>query len=279
MENHENRSTRRLVDAVQALSQARDLDRVRAIVRSAARQMADADGATFVLRDGDLCHYVDEDAIGPLDAYRPTFVKSLVMVPIRETDPIGAIGVYWADRREASGATVELLQALANTTAVALENVRVYQACPWERGLYYVQLAWVAPRLAAGRTEGLEPFLFTPFDSFLYAVDLLGYSFMSLATLFAARVFTGVGLERVVRRFLTANGLLLPFIALQMYVDWLIWIAALWAVTFPGSTCSLAVMFRRAPTTRVARQAPPLPIEVAEGSSVADVRRRPARLS
>jgi hypothetical protein len=111
---------------------------------------------------------------------------------------------------------------------------------------YYVQLAWVAPRLASGNTGGIEPFLFVPFDSFLYAVDILGYSFMSIATLFAARVFTGGGQERVVRWFLTANGLLLPFIALQMYVHWLIWIAALWAVTFPGATWSLAVLFRRA---------------------------------
>ncbi len=110
---------------------------------------------------------------------------------------------------------------------------------------YFVQLTWVAPRLAAGRTQGVEPFLFTPFDSFLYSVDILGYSFMSVATLFAARVFTGKGLERVVRVSLTANGLLLPFIALQMYFHWLIWIAALWAVTFPGSTWSLAILFRR----------------------------------
>jgi hypothetical protein len=116
---------------------------------------------------------------------------------------------------------------------------------------YFVQLTWVAPRLAAGRTQGIEPFLFTPFDSFLYSVDILGYSFMSVATLLAARVFTGRGLERVVRVFLTANGLLLPFIALQMYVHWLIWIAALWAVTFPGSTWSLAILFRRTGTTRL----------------------------
>lgn len=114
---------------------------------------------------------------------------------------------------------------------------------------YYVQLTWVAPRLAAGRTEGIEAFIFVPFDSFLYAVDILGYSFMSLATLFAAGVFTGRGLERVARLFLIANGLLIPFIALQMYVHWLIWIAALWAVTFPGSTWSLALIFRRAETT------------------------------
>jgi hypothetical protein len=71
---------------------------------------------------------------------------------------------------------------------------------------------------------------------------------MSVATLFMARVFTGDGVERVARGFLTANGLLLPFIALQMYVHWLIWVAALWAITFPGATWSLAVLFRRAQT-------------------------------
>src|SRR5688572_5840547 len=103
--------------------------------------------------------------------------------------------------------------------------------------VYFVQLTFVAPRLAHGRSRGIEAFLFVPFDSFLYAVDILGYSFMSLATLFAARVF------------LTANGLLLPFIALQMYFHPLIWVAALWAVTFPGSTWALAILFRRRATT------------------------------
>jgi hypothetical protein len=102
---------------------------------------------------------------------------------------------------------------------------------------YFVQLTWVAPRLASGRIVGMEQFLFVPFDSFLYAVDILGYSFMSLATFFAAMVFTGKGIERVARWFLIANGLLLPFIALQMYWHWMIWIAALLA----------AIIFRRAP--------------------------------
>lgn len=150
----------RLVAAVQQLSLARDFDSIRAIVRRAARDLVGADGATLVLREGNQCHYVDEDAIAPLwkgrrfplsacisgwtmihhkpaairdiyadpripaDAYRPTFVKSLVMVPIRPDDPIGAIGNYWASYHDPEPEEIELLQALANTTAVAIENAR-----------------------------------------------------------------------------------------------------------------------------------------------------------
>ncbi len=157
-----NRGMARLVKAVQELSLARDLDAIMAIVRRAARELTGADGATFVLRDGEFCYYADEYAIAPLwkgqrfplsicisgwamlnrqpaiiediyvdsriphEAYRPTFVKSLVMVPIRAEDPIGAIGNYWAKQRKPTQEEVELLQALANTTAVAMENVQVY---------------------------------------------------------------------------------------------------------------------------------------------------------
>ena len=112
---------------------------------------------------------------------------------------------------------------------------------------YYVQLTFILPRLIEGNVESVQvqPFLFVPFDSFLYSVDILGYSFMSLATLFAAFVFTGRGLERTVRWFMIANGLILPFLALQIYYNPLIWIAALWAITFPGSTIALALLFRQ----------------------------------
>jgi hypothetical protein len=111
--------------------------------------------------------------------------------------------------------------------------------------VYFVQLTLVAPHLARGETTGIDVWLFVPFDSFLYAVDILGYSFMSVATLLAAQVLTGAGVERRARIFLTANGVLLPFLALQMYFHSLIWIASLWAVTFPASTWSMALLFRR----------------------------------
>lgn len=151
-----------LVDVVQKLSLARGLDAIVDIVRKAARQLTGCDGATFVLRDGPYCYYVDEDAISPLwkgqrfpletcisgwamlnsqsaiipdiykdariphAAYRPTFVHSLAMVPIRSYSPIGAIGNYWASHHECTPQEQMLLEALANTTAVAIENVEIY---------------------------------------------------------------------------------------------------------------------------------------------------------
>jgi diguanylate cyclase (GGDEF)-like protein len=65
--------------------------------------------------------YVDERI--PHDAYRPTFVKSLLVVPIRSAEPLGAIGIYWASRHRASDQEIGLARALADSTAVALENV------------------------------------------------------------------------------------------------------------------------------------------------------------
>jgi signal transduction histidine kinase/ActR/RegA family two-component response regulator len=152
-----------LINVVQELSFARDLSAIQTIVRRAARALTGADGATFVLRDGDECHYADEDAIAPLwkgsrfplqacisgwtmlnrqaaviadiyadgripiEAYRPTFVRSLVMVPIRSTDPVGAIGNYWATPHEATPEEVRTLQALADAAALAMENVRIFE--------------------------------------------------------------------------------------------------------------------------------------------------------
>lgn len=150
----------RLLEAVCALASASTLEQIAVIVRTAARDLAQADGATFVLRDSGSCYYMDEDAIAPLwrglrfpmetcisgwamlhregvaipdiyaddriphEAYRPTFVKSLSISPIRTSDPIGAIGSYWATHHTATPVEQRLLQALADSTAVALESVR-----------------------------------------------------------------------------------------------------------------------------------------------------------
>jgi hypothetical protein len=111
--------------------------------------------------------------------------------------------------------------------------------------VYYVQLAFVIPRLARGDADDIGLLIFEPFDSFLYAVDVFGYSLMSLSTLFAAMVFSTQGIERWIRRALIANGCLIPFLALQMYFPPLIWGGSLWAITFPTATALLATHFSR----------------------------------
>lgn len=152
-----------LIQVIQQLTVAHDLNTIMAVVRTGARQLTGADGATFVLRDGEQCYYADEDAISslwkgkrfplstcisgwvmlnqqsvmiediyadpriPADAYRPTFVKSLVMVPIRTRNPLGAIGNYWATHHTATSEEMNLLQTLADAAAVALENVYLYE--------------------------------------------------------------------------------------------------------------------------------------------------------
>lgn len=151
-----------LLETVTALASARTLDDVTRIVRNSARALTQADGVTFVLREDGTCYYADEEAIGPLwkgsrfplqscisgwamlnrqilvvpdiyadariphEAYRPTFVKSLVMVPVRPEDPVAAIGAYWAQRHEATWEEQRILQAIANAAALALSNVELY---------------------------------------------------------------------------------------------------------------------------------------------------------
>src|SRR5690242_1063422 len=60
------RGMKQLVDTVQELSLARTMHDIQQIVRATARSITDADGATLVLRDHDMCFYADEDSIAPL---------------------------------------------------------------------------------------------------------------------------------------------------------------------------------------------------------------------
>lgn len=142
------------------LSLAETLAGIMEIVKYAARNLVGSDGATFVLNDGPNCFYADEDAIGPLwkgrrfpqsscisgwvmmsrrpavienvfedpriptDAYQPTFVRSLVMVPVGENAPIAAIGNYWAKHHRATAEQLAWLTELAAHTGRAITRVR-----------------------------------------------------------------------------------------------------------------------------------------------------------
>jgi two-component sensor histidine kinase len=152
-----------LVKVLRRLSVAHSIDEIVHVVTQAARALLGADGTTFVLRDGDLCYYLEEDAISPLwkgkrfpmsacisgwcmlerqsaaipdiyqdaripqDAYRPTFVKSLAMVPVGQENPTAAIGAYWAASRMITARELELLQTIANAAALAIGYVQLQE--------------------------------------------------------------------------------------------------------------------------------------------------------
>jgi signal transduction histidine kinase/ActR/RegA family two-component response regulator len=150
-----------LLEVVSALASARTLEDVIGIVRRSARALTRADGVSLMLHEQGMCHYVDEDGIAPSwknrrfpldecicgwamlhrqtvvvsdvqadsriphEAYSPSFVKSLLIVPMLDEKPLGAIGAYWAREHVASGTEQQVLRALANAAALALRNVQL----------------------------------------------------------------------------------------------------------------------------------------------------------
>ncbi|HEX7307298.1 GAF domain-containing protein [Lentzea sp.] len=145
-------------ETMDRLTGAATLEEVQRIVRTTARSSLAAHGATLVLLDGDLCYYADEDSMSPLwkgqrfpavncisgwammnrqsvairdirfdsripqEAYRPTFVRSLLVTPILRPEPVGAIGCYWAVPHSATPAETEALESLALVAGEALER-------------------------------------------------------------------------------------------------------------------------------------------------------------
>lgn len=147
-----------------AISAAATVVELGRIVRTAAREIAGSDGATFVLREGDRCFYADEDSIAPLwkgqrfpleecisgwtmlhgepavvpdiltdpripqAAYATTYVRSLVMVPVG-TPAVAAIGTYWAAGIPDAGLLPRLV-TLAADVAETLDRIGLSSA-PW----------------------------------------------------------------------------------------------------------------------------------------------------
>lgn len=135
----------RLEELVEALGDADSLEEIIQVIRISARGIVGAEGITIVKREGDMVHYVAEDAVSPLwtgqcfpitacisglamlarhaiiipdvfadprvphAAYEPTFVKSMAMFPVGLDDPVAAVGAYWARTGEIDGETIELM--------------------------------------------------------------------------------------------------------------------------------------------------------------------------
>lgn len=155
-------------------------DAVSRRVCAAVRELVGADGATFVLCEGELVYYAEEDAIGglwkgrrfpatscisgwaamhretaviediyaderiPVEAYRPTFVRSLAMAPMGQSAPVGAVGAYWSHGHKATDRQVWLLEQLADAAAGAITRADSPSSEPTDGNLSARMLAVVA---------------------------------------------------------------------------------------------------------------------------------------
>jgi diguanylate cyclase (GGDEF)-like protein len=159
---HYLKSIEDLLIISQNLCLARSLEEITKIVLASVREITNSDGANFILLDYGFSYYVDENAIAPLckgqrfpinfdiagsvmlsgktsiiedisndnknirHFYQETFVKSMVIVPICRQQAIGAIATYWSYQHQATTEEVKLLELLAKSTAIAMENVDIY---------------------------------------------------------------------------------------------------------------------------------------------------------
>lgn len=150
-----------LIDLVRDLSQASCHAEITRKITRAIRRLTGADGATFVMKEGECCYYADEDAIAPLWkgqrfplgqcisgwamdnratqviddirtdgrhpdlAYRPTFVRSLVIAPVGTDAPVAAIGAYWARAAHPRPRDIATVEAIAHAAALALQNLEL----------------------------------------------------------------------------------------------------------------------------------------------------------
>ncbi len=148
-----------LTRAAKRLAGAQSVEDVVAVLRGEARAVAGSDGIAVILREGDLCHYVAEDAIEPLwrgkrfpmslcvsgwsmlnrasvvipdiesdprvpqEAYTRTSMRSLAIAPMGLPEPLGALGAYWCAYMDLDDATIRRLEILADVAGAALKRV------------------------------------------------------------------------------------------------------------------------------------------------------------
>jgi len=114
---------------------------------------------------------------------------------------------------------------------------------------YFIQLTFVRQT-----TFDVSVFDMTNNQSMMWVLEILGYFFMGLSTLFAAPVFSLGRVESLIKWLFVANGILgilTPIAyALNFPIQVLLGGLIIWDILMPISTALLAYLFRRAGQTK-----------------------------
>jgi hypothetical protein len=108
---------------------------------------------------------------------------------------------------------------------------------------YFMQLTLVRQNLYT------TPFAMDNPQSVMWVIEVLGYGFMGLATLFASWVFDSGMLQKAIRWLFITNGVLgiggMIGYALGLSMNILLGGLVVWDIVMPVSTILLAILFRR----------------------------------
>jgi hypothetical protein len=114
---------------------------------------------------------------------------------------------------------------------------------------YFIQLTFVNQS-----TFDVSVFSMTNPQSMMWVIEILGYFFMGLATLFAAPVFDSGRIEKIIRWLFIINGILgigaLIGYGLNVPLEIMLGGLIVWDIVMPASTALLAYLFWTSGTAR-----------------------------
>ena len=115
---------------------------------------------------------------------------------------------------------------------------------------YFIQLTFVRQS-----SFDVEIFAMDNPQSIMWVIEVLGYFFMGLSTLFAAPVFESGRIENLIKWLFVANGILgilTPIgYGLSLPIQILLGGLIVWDIVMPISTALLAYLFRRTGRTKM----------------------------
>jgi hypothetical protein len=114
---------------------------------------------------------------------------------------------------------------------------------------YFIQLTFVRQSIF-----DVEIFAMDNPQSMMWVIEVLGYFFMGLSTLFAAPVFESGKIGNLIKWLFVGNGILGILTPIGYGFSWPIEILLggliVWDIVMPISTASLAILFRRTERTK-----------------------------
>jgi len=152
-----------LVDSIKEFSTAHELSEVYHTAVSAARRLTDAESSAMIIKEGDTCQCVDEDASEPLlkgqkvsqgdciadyvlssgkpmivedmekdlqitkEPFKNIQVKSLAIFPIHSQVTLGAMALLWRESYSFKTDETRLIETLLDAASQAIENINLYK--------------------------------------------------------------------------------------------------------------------------------------------------------